>query len=210
MIAARANPGGKSAGTSFIECTASCARPSTSAFSSSFTNRPLPPAWSRRRSSSSSPRVDIGSRLTRTPRWTASRRCFTCPACHSASRLRRVAMTRPLLFRDRILDHGPLPPADRQALVEAVEHYLPMGLVLPAAGALEAADRGARHQAIAVDAHEYVGELALERDQRLLDQVLARARAHRHVFLLGPQEQIGRASCRERVEGSGEGSADEQ
>src|SRR5688572_1582784 len=188
MIAARTKPGGRSAGTSFIECTARSARPSASAFSSSFTNRPLPPAWSSRRSTSSSPRVDIGSSPTARPAWLASRRCLTCCACHRARRLRRVAMTRELPFRNQFLYYRPLPPAHRQALVEAVEHYLPVRLVFAAAGALEAADGGARDQAIAVDAHERVGELALERGQRLLDQVLPRARAQRHVFLLGAQE----------------------
>ena len=43
-IAASSNPAGRSAGTSFIECTAMSARPSARAFSSSLTNSPLPPA----------------------------------------------------------------------------------------------------------------------------------------------------------------------
>ena len=83
----------------------------------------------------------------------------------------------------------PLPPAHRKLLVHAVEQHQPVRLVLLAGRALEAADRGARHQAVAVDAHEARGELALERDQRLLDQVLALARAHRDVLLLGAQEK---------------------
>ena len=63
-----------------------------------------------------------------------------------------------------------------------------MRLLLPAAGALEAADGGARDEAVAVNAHERPGKLALERDQRFLDQVLFVARAHGDVLLLGPQK----------------------
>src|SRR5438105_6285713 len=187
-IAPRTKPGGSSAGTSFIECTARSARPSASAFSSSLTNRPLPPASSRRRSRSSSPRVDNGRSSTASPWCCATRRCFTCSACHSASRLRRVAMTMRLFVRDQLPQDGPLPAADRQAFLQPVEHDRPVRLVLGTAGALEAADRGARHQAVAVDAHEGRDELALERHQGLLDQVLAGACAHGDVLLLGAQE----------------------
>ena len=93
VIAASMKPGGSSAGTSFIECTARSARPSAIAFSSSLTNRPLPPAWSSRRSMSSSPRVDIGRSSTRSAACALCSRSAMCCACHRASRLRRVAMT---------------------------------------------------------------------------------------------------------------------
>jgi pimeloyl-ACP methyl ester carboxylesterase len=83
---------------------------------------------------------------------------------------------------------------DGQALREAVEHHLPMRLLVATAGALEAADAGARHEAVAVDAHEGMrglrtAEFALEADERLLDQVLALTRAHRDVLLFGAQKK---------------------
>ena len=55
----------------------------------------------------------------------------------------------------------------------------------PRLRALEAAHRRARHQAVAVHAHEALAELLLEPGQRFLDQVLARRGAHRHVLELG-------------------------
>src|SRR4051812_5222555 len=175
-MAARAKPSGRSAGTSFIECTAMSARPSAIACSSSLTNRPLPPTSSRRRSISSSPRVLSGRSSTAIAAWTAARRDLMCSACHSARRLRRVAMVRcwmlTLLVGDQLAHRRPLPAAHRQALSDAIEDHLPVRFLLAAAGALEAADRGTRDEAVAVDTDERAGELALERDQRLLDQVL--------------------------------------
>src|SRR5580765_8736552 len=116
-----------------------------------------------------------------------------CSACHSARRLRRVAIVRrwalTLLVGNQLAHRRPLPATHRQALADTVEYHLPVRLLLAAAGALEAADRGTRYEAVAVDANERTRELALERDQRLLDQVLALARAHGDVFLLGAQEQ---------------------
>src|SRR5690606_25385492 len=60
--------------------------------------------------------------------------------------------------------------------------------VAAVAAAVQAADPGARDQAAAVDAHETVAELLLQRLQRLLDQVLATGVADYHVLLLGLQE----------------------
>src|SRR4029077_17821991 len=87
-------------------------------------------------------------------------------------RLRRASF-----LRHQLPQRRPLAPAHRQLFLEAVEHHDPVRLVVAVGAALEAADRGARHQAVAMDANEARSELALERDQRLLDQVLAVARA---------------------------------
>ena len=65
---ASAKPAGRSIGTSLSECTAMSARPSSSASSSSFTNRPLPPTLLSERSRIWSPRVVMPSRLTAWPR----------------------------------------------------------------------------------------------------------------------------------------------
>ncbi len=65
-IAASSNPAGSATGTSFAECTAMSARPSSSAASSSFTNSPLPPIFASERSRISSPRVLKGRMSTRT------------------------------------------------------------------------------------------------------------------------------------------------
>ena len=46
-----------------------------------------------------SPSVTIGTRLTTSPGWQAARRAATCSACHSASRLLRVAMRTCLVMR---------------------------------------------------------------------------------------------------------------
>ena len=89
--AASAKPCGSSIGTSFSECTARSARRSASAVSSSFTKRPLPPTFESVRSRISSPRVVIGTSETAVPK-RASSIARTCSACHSASRLSRVAM----------------------------------------------------------------------------------------------------------------------
>src|SRR5439155_1275453 len=63
------------------------------------------------------------------------------------------------LVGDELAQHRPLAAADRQALDDAVEHYQPVGLVGRALGGpLEAADRGARHQAVAVNAHKLASE----------------------------------------------------
>ncbi len=64
-------PSGRSIGTSFSECTAMWARPSSSAVSSSFTNRPLPPTLLSVRSRIWSPRVVMPSRPT-----VVARRCW--------------------------------------------------------------------------------------------------------------------------------------
>ena len=60
------NPAGNAMGTSFMECTAMSARPSNSASSSSFTNRPLPPTLASGTSSNWSPREVMPSNCTST------------------------------------------------------------------------------------------------------------------------------------------------
>ena len=65
-------PGGNSIGTSFIECTAMSASPSSSARSSSFTNKPLPPILASGVSRIISPRVLIASSSTRKSGWALS------------------------------------------------------------------------------------------------------------------------------------------
>ena len=79
-------------GTSFIECTAMSASFSSSAVSSSLTNRPLPPIFDSGESSSLSPRLTMGTRDTWSPGWACSRRALTYSACHKARALLRVAM----------------------------------------------------------------------------------------------------------------------
>ena len=69
------------------------ARPSSSAVSSSLTNRPLPPTLDSVRSRIWSPRVVMPSSSTCRPKRARSS-ARTCSACHSARRLSRVAMMR--------------------------------------------------------------------------------------------------------------------
>ena len=67
QIQKRPRPSGKSMGTSFIECTAMSASFSSSAVSSSLTNKPLPPIFDSGESSSLSPRLTMGTRVTLRP-----------------------------------------------------------------------------------------------------------------------------------------------
>ena len=60
----------------------------------------------------------------------------------------------------------------RQLLVQPAEHHDPVTLAL-IVHAFETADRSARDEAVAVDAHEAIVELLLELGQRLLEQELA-------------------------------------
>src|SRR5690606_24783216 len=60
--------------------------------SSSLRNSPLPPIAASERSSTSSPRVLIGTSTTSRPGWASRRRCAACSLCHRASGLLRVAM----------------------------------------------------------------------------------------------------------------------
>ena len=187
VIAASTKPGGSSAGTSFIECTARSARPSAIAFSSSLTNRPLPPALVE-------PPVDAARRRAWTsaaarraaPACALCSRSAMCCACHSASRLRRVAMT------SFFMSPGRAPPA--------IAAGSPAGVLparrAPPASAASSSSLGARSKPrIAARATRQlrwmrtkrVANSLLERDQRLLDQVLARARAHGDVLLFGAQ-----------------------
>src|SRR5690606_37350562 len=71
-----------------------------------------------------------------------------------------------------------LAPGDRKLLLHAVQQHHPVavGAVLHA---LEAADRVARDQTVAMDADVALGELLLEAGERFLQQVLARRRAGR-------------------------------
>ena len=93
-IAGRANPGSSSIGTSLSECTAQSDSPRCIDSSSSLRNRPLPPIAASERSSTSSPRVLIGTSSTASPGCAARSRAATCSLCHSASGLLRVAMRR--------------------------------------------------------------------------------------------------------------------
>ena len=94
ITAARSNPSGRSIGTSLSECTASSARPSNSATSSSLVNSPLPPISASGRSRIWSPRVVMPSSATSAAGWRARSSSATWLACQRASRLSRVAMRR--------------------------------------------------------------------------------------------------------------------
>src|SRR5688572_5639185 len=191
-----AKPSGSAAGMSFMEWTAMSARPSWSAFSSSLMKRPLPPAAARLRSWMRSPSVTIGTRLTTSPGWQAARRAATCSACHSASRLLRVAIRTcpdmrhsatgttagPGSGHEAPRDVRRQPAADRQRRAAAQAHdVMTLGVALER---LHVRDRDER---IAMDAHEARGEFLLERLQRLLDEFLAAGMAQRRVFLLGDE-----------------------
>src|SRR5690606_9556706 len=104
-MAASTKPDGISAVTSFMECTAMSARPSRMAISSSLMNRPLPPILESARSSTSSPRVVMGTSSTSMPGWAARNWPATCSACHSASGDFRVAI--------RIFSHMSFPVGTR-------------------------------------------------------------------------------------------------
>src|SRR5256885_186902 len=92
-IAARQKISGRRIGTSFAECTAISARPSSSAASSSLTKRPFPPIWASGRSTIWSPRVVIPRMLTSQCGYRRLSSPATCSDCHIASRLLRDAMT---------------------------------------------------------------------------------------------------------------------
>ena len=94
MTTGRWSPGGSSTGTSFIECTATSARPSSSARSSSLTNNPLPPTLASGASSILSPLVRIATSSTPSPGFRARNAPATCSACQSARGLLRVAIFR--------------------------------------------------------------------------------------------------------------------
>ena len=59
---------------------------------------------------------------------------------------------------------------------DVAQQHLPVRVAVVADAALEAADRIARDEAVAMDAHEARAELVLELGQRLLEQVFALAR----------------------------------
>src|SRR5688572_7909269 len=91
-MAGSANGPSSSIGTSLSECTAQSASPRSIATSSSLRNSPLPPIAASERSSTSSPRVVIGTSTTSSPGCAARSRSAACSLCHRASGLLRVAM----------------------------------------------------------------------------------------------------------------------
>src|SRR3990170_4656863 len=93
-MAASTKPSGRFIGTSFSECTARSARPSSSAVSSSFTNRPLPPILERVTSRIWSPCVVMPNMLTSVCGYNARSLSRMCCACHIASALSRDAITK--------------------------------------------------------------------------------------------------------------------
>src|SRR5262245_40220311 len=92
-----------------------------------------------------------------------------------------------------------LPSRHRQLLVEPAQHHHPVPLAF-VIYALAATNRGARNEAIAMDAHEAVLELLLEPGQRLLEQKLARLRACGNVFQL--RFQVDDVGDRNQVDAS--------
>ena len=88
-----AKPSGITMGTSFIECTARWARPSSIATSSSLMNRPLPPISASGRSRIWSPLVVMPRMTTSESGFSAARRSRTWTACHMARRDSREART---------------------------------------------------------------------------------------------------------------------
>src|SRR5690554_2897399 len=94
QIATSPRPSGNSMGTSFMECTARSARPSSMASSSSFTNRPLPPIFASGTSRILSPWVLILTSSTVMLSCSRSSSDLMNSACHSARALLRVAMRR--------------------------------------------------------------------------------------------------------------------
>src|SRR5690554_5821033 len=94
QIATSPRPSGNAMGTSFMECTARSARPSSMASSSSFTNRPLPPIFASGTSRILSPWVLILTSSTVMLSCSRSSSDLMNSACHSARALLRVAMRR--------------------------------------------------------------------------------------------------------------------
>src|SRR5690606_6215175 len=198
--AATRKPSGISAGTSFIECTATSARPSCSATSSSLMNSPLPPISNRARSSWRSPRVVMGTSSTPSTDGSRSSRSATWRACQSASPLFRVAIRilmrrlSPAVARLSPADAAPdlreVPPADHQpvaavrrpAVVEP-QHDLDAAVVRAAQGL----DLRYRDQRAAMDAHECVGKFLLQRLQGVVQEVLSAAVPRAHVLLVGEE-----------------------
>src|SRR5207253_2031799 len=88
-----------------------------------------------------------------------------------------------LLFCD-LADDMLLPTAHRDLLLATAQYGKPLPFGL-AAAALEAADCGARNEAVAMHADEAVRMLLLESRERVLDQVFARGGTHGHILQLG-------------------------
>ena len=122
----------------------------------------------------------------------SSSRAWTWPACQSARRLCawRSATGSPIqLTRPLTIDHWRRLTGSRSVTSRRTTcQYGVAGLAFAGRRhALEAGDRWSRDQRIAVDPHEAIVELFLERGQRLLDQELALARAHGDVLEFGLQ-----------------------
>src|SRR5205809_2857894 len=66
-----------------------------------------------------------------------------------------------------------LAPRHRQRLRHVAQKHFPMRIALGAHVSLEAANRIARHQAIAMDAHEARAEFLFELGERFLEQIFA-------------------------------------
>ena len=94
ILAGKVNPSGKFIGTSFSECTAISALPFSSAVSSSFTNRPLPPILDNVTSRIWSPCVVMPKILTEVCGYNARNLSRMCSARHMAKALSREAITR--------------------------------------------------------------------------------------------------------------------
>ena len=126
---ARGRPAAGSDGRSLAECTATSARPSSTACWTSFTNTPWPPMAWRGTSVRTSPVVSTTTSSTSRPGSAARRRSATCCACHRASALPRVARRR---------------GGSRQ--VEQVAHGVGVALASRRAGVALQADRGLVHE----------------------------------------------------------------
>src|SRR3989304_5314379 len=193
------------------------ARPSASAASSSFTKSPLPPTLASDTSRISSPRVLIPRISISHDGYNRRNSPCTNSDCHIASRLLREAITirfgilgikgkdgvakacRPgaliLTWPKPALASGlcqglhlcPLPAADRQSFLAALDEDRPVRLGNVPLQTLEPPDQPPRDQAVAVNADEQRGEFRLQLRKRRLDQVPVFAGADRDVLQFGLQ-----------------------
>src|SRR5512147_1481304 len=96
-----------------------------------------------------------------------------------------AALLLPHAFLRELAHDALLAARNRKRLREPVQQDFPVRVAVVVDAPLEAADRVARDEAIAMHAHEPVAELLLEARQRLLEQELAVVRADRDVLELG-------------------------
>src|SRR3989304_3721818 len=185
------------------------ARPSASAASSSFTKSPLPPTLASDTSRISSPRVLIPRISISHDGYNRRNSPCTNSDCHIASRLLREAITirfgilgikgkdgvakacRPgaliLTWPKPALASGlcqglhlcPLPAADRQSFLAALDEDRPVRLGNVPLQTLEPPDQPPRDQAVAVNADEQRGEFRLQLRKRRLDQIIDRVHFER-------------------------------